>query len=107
MSGTVDDPVKRRREVQAGSAVNATRGTRRSLETILHNVLGVQATVTESGEARWSATPGGALPGDPEPTVTVTITGGGDSVDPERLEDLVRSVAPAHVRQIVTIVSSG
>ena len=97
-------PAGQRHELQAAAMVNATRGTRRSIELALAGALGVPVEVAESGGARWSPTPGGPLPGDPEPTLVVVVRPpAGVAVDTDRLDALVRSVTPAHVRHAVSV----
>lgn len=93
---------RQRTELTASSTLNATRGTRRSVELVLENALGTPVEVTESGGARWSPSPGGVLPGEPEPLVTVVLPGTPD-LDLDRLDALVRGVLPAHVRHVLTV----
>lgn len=97
-------PVPRRRELQQAGTVNATRGTRRSIQLAVESVFGVDAEVTESGAARWSPTPGGELPGQAETGVTVTLRpAGGAGIDLARLEAVIRAVTPAHVPHAVVV----
>jgi phage tail-like protein len=103
---TVDPGVAhavQRHELTVAGSLNATRGTRRSIELALRSALGVSVEVDESGGARWSPSPGGELPGDRTPTVAVVVHAAADSVDVERLDSLVRSVTPAHVVRTVTV----
>ncbi len=100
---TVENPPQRH-ELQAAGALNVIRGTRRSIEQVLENALGMRVTVTESGGARWSPSPGGDLPGAPQAAVEVVAHPvGGAEVDLDRLDALVRSVKPAHVRHRVSV----
>lgn len=95
-----------RHELRLASSLNAIRGTRRSIQLAIENALGLPAEVTESGGARWTATPGGELPGEQEPSVTVVVhPPSGVEVDVDRLDALVRSVKPAHVRHTVLVRS--
>jgi phage tail-like protein len=103
---TVENPPSRH-ELQAAGALNVIRGTRRSIEQVLENALGMAVTVTESGGARWSPSPGGELPGEVQASVTVVAhPAAGVEVDLDRLDALVRSVKPAHVRHTVSVAGA-
>jgi phage tail-like protein len=92
-----------RHELAIAGSLNATRGTRRSIELALQSALGIGVEVSESGGTRWSPSPGGDLPGNPDPSVSVVVRAPVDSVDGDRLDALVRSVTPAHVARNVTV----
>jgi phage tail-like protein len=93
-----------RHELQAAGRINAIRGTRRSIQLVIENALGVPVEVTETGAARWTPTAGGELPGLPDPAITVVVRPpSGVEVDLDRLEALIRSVTPVHVRYTVTV----
>lgn len=93
-----------RQELQSSSTLNATRGTRRSVELILEAALGFEVEVVESGGTRWTPSPGGALPGEPDPLLTVIVRPPeGYVVDLLRLDALIRSAKPAHVRHEVQV----
>jgi phage tail-like protein len=95
--------VRQRHELQI-AGVLATRGTRASIATELENALGIPVEVTESGGARWSPSPGGPLPGEPQEMLRVIIhPAAGQEVDLDRLDVLIRSVKPAHVRHQVSM----
>lgn len=103
---TVDPGVEhavQRHELAIAGSLNATRGTRRSIELALQSALGIGVEVSESGGTRWSPSPGGDLPGSSDPSVSVVIRAPVDSVDGDRLDALVRSVTPAHVARNVTV----
>lgn len=97
------EPAVQRHQLAAAGALNATRGTRRSIELALRSALGVPVEVSESGGARWSPSPGGPLPGDPVPIVQVVVRAASEAVDLDRLDALVRSVTPAHVSRTVAV----
>jgi len=98
------EQARQRHELQIAGSLNVTRGTRRSIELVLENALGMRVVVSESGGARWSPSPGGTLPGDPDATLNVVVhPDPGIEVDVDRLDALVRSVKPAHVRHIVSV----
>lgn len=95
---------QQRYELQTSGALNASRGTRRSMELSLESALGMPVEVTESGGARWSPSPGGALPGEPQPAVRVVVRAPvGQQVDTDRLDVLIRAVKPAHVLHQVEV----
>jgi phage tail-like protein len=95
---------RQRDELKLAAALNATRGTRRCIEEVLRNALGLPVEVSESGGARWSPSPGGDLPGNGEDTITVVVRpAAGVDVDVARVDALVRSVKPAHVRHTVAV----
>ena len=103
---TVDPGIEhavQRHELAIAGSLNATRGTRRSIELALQSALGIGVEVSESGGTRWSPSPGGDLPGNPDPSVSVVIRAPVDSVDSDRLDALVRSVTPAHVARNVSV----
>ena len=98
------DQARQRDELRIAGPLNVTRGTRRSIELVLEQALGMPVEVSESGGARWTPSPGGSLPGEPDATITVVVRpGGGVTVDTDRLDALVRSVKPAHVRHVVSV----
>lgn len=78
--------------------LHAIRGTRRGIELALEAALGVDVQVTETGATTWSAQPGAALPGSPQPSIVVTVDSTDDDpIDAERLDALVSQIKPAHV----------
>jgi phage tail-like protein len=98
------EQARQRQELQIACMLNATRGTRATIQTELESALGMPVEVSESGGARWSPTPGGPLPGEPEAMLSVVIhPAEGQEVDPDRLDDLIRWVKPAHVRHRVSV----
>jgi phage tail-like protein len=98
------EQARQRHELQIAGLLNATRGTRRSIATELENALGMPVDVSESGGARWSPTPGGTLPGEPQEMLSVVVhPAAGQEVDPDRVDALIRSVKPAHVRHRVSV----
>ncbi len=92
------EPASLRTQLQAAGSVNAARGTRRGIQLAVESVVGIAADVAESGGVRWSPTPGGELPGQPVPGVTVTVAASSaGGIDRERLDAVIRSVTPAHI----------
>ncbi len=99
----VEQP-RQRHELRIAGSLNATRGTRRSIELVLENALGMPVEVAETGGARWSPHPGGPLPGRNDPAISVVVRPpAGTEVDADRLDALIRSVKPAHVRHVVSV----
>ena len=98
------EQARQRYELQIAGTLNATRGTRRSIATELENALGMPVDVSESGGARWSPSPGGSLPGEPQEMLSVVVhPADGQEVDLDRLDALIRSVKPAHVRHRMSV----
>jgi hypothetical protein len=98
------EQVRQRHELQIAGSLNVTRGTRRSIELVVENALGMPVEVSESGGARWSPSPGGALPGDPDATLSIVVRPpAATEVDLDRLDALVRSVKPVHVRHVISV----
>jgi phage tail-like protein len=101
------EQARQRYELQIAGTLNATRGTRASIATELENALGMPVEVSESGAARWSPSPGGPLPGEPQEMLSVVVhPDSGQEVDLDRLDALIRSVKPAHVRHVVSVQSA-
>lgn len=89
--------VERRREVVAhAAAVHRWRGTTRGVAEAVRLVVDGDVEVTDTGGAGWSATPGGAVPGDAAPGVLVRVRAHGP-VDRRRVERVVAAVTAAHV----------
>ena len=98
------EQARQRHELQIAGVLNATRGTRASIATELENALGISVDVSESGGARWSPSPGGPLPGEPQEMLSIIVhPAAGQEVDVDRLDALIRSVKPAHVRHRVAV----
>lgn len=96
-----------RHELQAAGPINAIRGTRRSIQLVIENALGMPVDVTETGGTRWTPTAGSELPGQPDPGITVVVhPPSGVEVDLDRLDALLRSVTPVHVRRTVMVQGS-
>ncbi|MFT4295585.1 MAG: phage tail protein [Micropruina sp.] len=100
------DPAPQRAELLVAGSVNAGRGTAASIQLAVESVFGVPVEVVESGGARWSPTSGGALPGQPQPGITVTLRPpDGVLLDAARLDAVIRSVTPAHIPPTVVVQS--
>jgi phage tail-like protein len=105
MSVDLGEDLDRQRELLGSAgALHAIRGTRRGIELAVQAATGMPAEVVETGSASWSDTPGGALPGDPQPAVVVVVRPEPDAyVDADRLDALVEALKPAHVQHRVQI----
>lgn len=101
-------PADRQRELlQSAVELQGWLGTPRGVQLSLEALLGVSATVEESGGSAWSMDPHAELPGDPVPSVRVRVTvpkGSADAVSRDRIESLVADVTPAHVLRRVEVV---
>jgi phage tail-like protein len=99
MDVDLDEDLDLQRKLLASAGqLHAIRGTRRGIELALEAALGVDVTVAETGASTWSAQPGAALPGEPHPTIVVTVDSTEDNpIDAERLDALVSQIKPAHV----------
>ncbi|MDH6577884.1 phage tail protein [Kitasatospora sp. MAP5-34] len=91
--------VAARRDAVAGAMRrHRRRGTAGGLVEEVRAVLGLVAEVTDSGGAAWSATPGGQLPGSPEPSLRLRVRAEEPAALPvRRLAALIDANRPAHV----------
>jgi phage tail-like protein len=89
-------PLERRREL-VGSIVElyGRTGTVGALRELVAIYAGEEPEISDSGAAAWSAVPGGDIPGDPVPRLTVRVRG--PHVDEKRVRALVAAGTPAHV----------
>lgn len=93
-----------RDDLRLAGSLNPIRGTRFSIVFLIEQAIGVPAEVTESGATAWAPNPGGELPGEEEPSVTVVLhPPSGVTVDVGRVDALIGSVTPAHVRRTVSV----
>lgn len=97
---------RRRASVRDVVELYRWRGTVRGVRAHVLLHLGLECEVVEQGGVAWSPTPNGTLPGEDSGTVTVRIrVPDPDSVHRERVESIVRSVAPAHLVCVVELVA--
>ena len=93
-----------RRLVAGAVELYRWQGTKRGVVALVEAYTGARPEVTESGGTAWSATPGGAVPGDAQPSVQVRIElPVGTDEDPARLARLIAGSVPAHVAVHVEI----
>ena len=100
-----------RRAIVAGAAAwHRRRGTARGIADAvrLSAAEGCEVEVVDTGATTWSSTPGGDIPGSSPPQVTVSVrvasAQDAEQVDVRRVEAVVTSVKPAHVRHTVEVV---
>lgn len=90
--------------LRAAGELHATRGTQRGIQLAVESALGVPVDVTETGAAAFSATPGGDLPGEPGARVVVVVRPRpGQTIDPDRVDAVVKASKPAHVQHVIRI----
>lgn len=96
----------RRRELVATAVASYRRdGTLGGIRDAVALATGGEVQVRESGGARWSATPGTALPGSADASVHVRVTVDDPSrVDVRRVAKLVGAIKPAHIAHTVEVV---
>ncbi|GAA2898091.1 tail protein [Actinoplanes cyaneus] len=91
-----DQPADQRRAAVVNAVgTHRLRGTAAGLRAEIRDVFGIEAEVVESGGTSWSATPGSALPGSPEPDLLVRVR----AAEPlaTRVREFVEANRPAHV----------
>ncbi len=99
------DVPRRRAAVAQAVDLYRRRGTALGLASGVELVTGGEVEIIENGATAWSADPGGPLPGDPEPTLTVRVRiPDPGTVDVVRLDLLVAAAKPAHVPHAIEIV---
>jgi len=99
------DLPRRRRLVASAVAAYRRDGTPGAIRDAVALATGGAVEVLESGGARWSATPGAALPGSAEASVHVRVTVEDPSrVDVRRVAKLVGAIKPAHIAHTVEVV---
>ncbi len=78
------------------------RGTVEGLRDLLEIQTGAAVEIEENGGCTWSAVPGGALPGTPEPLLVVRVHA--DPSELARLDAIVAAAKPAHVPHRIEVV---
>lgn len=101
-----DGQLARRRTVVAGAVPgHRARGTAAAMVTQFERGLGLRVEVIDSGATTWSRSPGAALPGSAEPTVTVRVAAAdAESVPRSVLLAMVEANRPANVRCVIEVV---
>jgi phage tail-like protein len=90
---------EQRRTIVAGAALlHRQRGTVAGVTAALRLALDAEVTVTDSGGATWSSTPGAEPPGEATPSMEVVLeVADPEALDVRRIEALLESAKPAHV----------
>ncbi len=87
--------------------LHLVRGTAAGVVLAVRTALGIEVTVSETGAAAWSESAGGNLPGEAMPRVVVTaLSEPGRELDLERLDAVIASTLPAHVRYRVRVAET-
>ncbi|GAB3159057.1 phage tail protein [Micromonospora sonneratiae] len=98
-------PTPLRREVARNAVeLHRWRGTARGIARQLQIITGGEVEVSDSGGVSWSATPDATPPPATAAEVRVRVRVADPArVDPARLQELVSTAVPAHVRTIVEV----
>jgi phage tail-like protein len=100
-------PDRRRALVARAVELHRWRGTGRGLKALLETVTGGWVHVADNGGCMASTDSGGALPGTPDPRITVRITVRDPStVDMARLDALIGLHKPAHVPHTLEVYAA-
>lgn len=94
---------RRRQFVAHAAELYRTRGTLAGLRRELELCTDGRVEVTDSGGVSWSLKPGGPLPGDLVPRLTVRVE---SDADVAGLDALIRAAKPAHVVHRLEVVAS-
>lgn len=99
-------PLERRRRLVAEAArLYRSRGTIAGLTEHIALFTGVNVEIEDSGGADISEVPGGTPPGEEVPSFVVRlVVGRGERVNVDRVREIVRLSAPAHVPYEVAVV---
>ncbi|TQK44155.1 phage tail-like protein [Streptomyces sp. SLBN-118] len=99
----VDWPLERQREaVACAVALHRRRGTPRGLAEQVEVVFGIAPEIEESGGACWSVAPGGPLPGQSQPRLTVRLRVPDSApIDRRAVDRVVAANRPAHIPYVV------
>lgn len=100
-------PMERQRTLVAQAAdLYARRGTAGGLAGQVAIYTGVEPEIIQNGGVAWSGTPGGEIPGSPEPYLKVRLAVPDPAaVDVRRLDAIVAAAKPAHVVHEVEVVA--
>lgn len=92
------DSERRRQMVAFAVELYGRRGTAVGLADQVAVFTGGRVQIIESGAAGWSKVANGAIPGDPQPLLTVRVTvPDPNAIDAARLNRIVAMAKPAHV----------
>jgi len=107
-SASAHPSLERRRDLVANAVrLHASRGTAHALAEQIHLVFGIEVQITDNGGASWSAEPGGAMPGTPEPFLAVRIPAADPALVPLReIAEFVEANRPAHVPASIEVITA-
>lgn len=98
VTATAEMPITQRRELVAAAArLYVSRGTLSAIRAAIELSTGQTAEISESGGTAWSAEPDAALPGVPEPGLTIGLHATERSLEESQLRALIAAFVPAHV----------
>lgn len=99
------DEQRRRELVAQAHRLYDFRGTAGGLADLIELYTGVRPEVIDGGGVVWSPTPDAAMPGNAEAELVVRLeVSDVDSIDRERLENMVEMSKPAHVVHRIEIM---
>ncbi len=100
-------PDRQRELLRAASVLQGWQGTAQGVALAVEALVGFEAEVVDTGAAVWSRDPNAPLPGEPLPSLVVTVRPvDPDELDLERLNAVIRAVKPAHVLHRVEVIDS-
>lgn len=111
MGVRLDDswPTAQRRDVVAhAGSLHRLRGTVPGVAAAVRLAVGgvVDVQIEDSGGVGWSATSGGALPGQPQAYMHVRVyTVAVEDISIRRLEGIINAVKPAHVHHTLEVIT--
>lgn len=98
-------PERQRALVRRAAELYRWRGTVKGLAAGVALYTGAQPQILDNGGVAWSPTPGGEVPGEPGPRLTVRVElEDPDEIEPGRLDAIVAASKPAHVPHKVEVV---
>jgi phage tail-like protein len=104
---TPSSPERQRDLVANAVRLHSSRGTVHALAEQIRLLFDIEAEISDNCGASWSATPGSALPGTPDPFLTVRIpTATPADVPLHEISAVVDANRPAHVPATVDVITA-
>lgn len=101
-------PLQRRRELlRRAVEVHRMRGTVWGVSNAVELYTGFAPEVTDNGGTGASLAPGGDLPGQRQPGLSVTVTTSSTEIDEAVVDRIVAATKPGHVPHTVRVVVEG
>jgi phage tail-like protein len=98
VTATAEMPINQRRQLVAAAArLYVSRGTLSAIRTAIELSTGQTPEISESGGTAWSAEADAALPGVPDPGLTIRLQPDERSLEESQLRRLIGAFVPAHV----------